>query len=91
MPLACGHPLTPPSPFLWWVNDDDDERLTEIRAPQLWAGCPIIKNSQGLKKNTFIGNFYFFTKTAVFRTFYLHGQRSVAEPGPTPSPWSIYS
>ena len=54
MPLACGHPLTPPSPFLWWVNDDDDERLTEIRAPQLWAGCPIIKNSQGLKKKTLL-------------------------------------
>ena len=28
-------------------------------------------------------------KKADFRALFLHGQRSVAEPGPTPSPWSI--
>ena len=33
--------------------------------------------------------FYFFTKKADFRAIFRHGQRSVAEPGPTPSPWSI--
>ena len=39
------------------------------------------------KKN--LGNFYFFTKKAGFCTCFRNGQRSVTEPGPTPSPWSI--
>ena len=43
------------------------------------------------KKNIFLGHFYFFTKKADFRAFFLHSQRSVAEPGLTPSPWSILS
>ena len=33
--------------------------------------------------------FIFLPKKADFRAFFRHGQRSVAEPGPTPSPWSI--
>ena len=41
------------------------------------------------KKNIFFGNFYFFTKKADFRTRFQNGQRSVTEPGPIPSPWSI--
>ena len=40
------------------------------------------------KKNR--SNFYFFTEKTDFRAFFLHGQHSVAELGPTPSPWSIY-
>ena len=40
------------------------------------------------RKNTFLGHF-FFTKKNDFRAFFGHGQRSVAEPGPTPSPRSI--
>ena len=36
-----------------------------------------------------IGNFDFFTKKNDFRVFFLYGQHSVMEPGPTPSPWSI--
>ena len=35
--------------------------------------------------------FIFLRKKADFRRGFLHGQRSVAEPGPTPSPWSIGS
>ena len=34
------------------------------------------------------GNFYFFTKKSSFSRAW-NGQRSVMEPGPTPSPWSI--
>ena len=37
----------------------------------------------------FWGNYYFLRKKADFRGGFLHGQCSVAEPGPTPSPWSI--
>ena len=32
---------------------------------------------------------FFTRKKTDFRALFLHGQRSVAEPGPTPSPWSI--
>ena len=32
---------------------------------------------------------FFLRKKTDFRTFFLYGQRSVTEPGPTPSPWSI--
>ena len=38
------------------------------------------------KENIFLGNFYFFTKKADFRARFQNGQRSVTEPGPTPSP-----
>ena len=38
------------------------------------------------KKIFFEGNFYFFMK----KRWFLQGQRSVSEPGPTPSPWSIF-
>ena len=51
------------------------------------------------KKEKNLGNFYFLRKIwlswvltkADFRTFFstFYGQRSVAEPGPTSSPWSI--
>ena len=30
------------------------------------------------------------THDADFCVFFLHGQRSVVEPGPTPTPWSIF-
>ena len=33
----------------------------------------------------------FFYKKADFRAIFWQGQRLVAEPGPTPSPWSILS
>ena len=35
--------------------------------------------------------FIFLRKKTEFHTVLRHGQRSVAEPGPTPSPWSIVS
>ena len=40
--LACGHPLMLLSPFLWGVMIPmiPIQWLTEIRAPQLWVGCP---------------------------------------------------
>ena len=38
---------------------------------------------------TFFRQFFFNEKKADFRQFFLHGQRSVVEPRPTPSPWSI--
>ena len=41
------------------------------------------------KKIFLLGNFYFFTKKADFGACFRNGQRSVTEPGPTPSPWSI--
>ena len=39
------------------------------------------------KKN--LGNNFFKQKKTDFRAFFLYGQHSVAEPGPTPTPWSI--
>ena len=41
------------------------------------------------KKILFLGNFYFPQKKGHFRTIFRDGQSSVADPGPTPSPWSI--
>ena len=41
------------------------------------------------KKYFFKVIFIFLQKKGDFRAFFLLGQRSVAEPGPTPSPWSI--
>ena len=38
------------------------------------------------KKN--VGNFIFLRKKANFRARFRNDQRSVTEPGPTPSPWS---
>ena len=35
--------------------------------------------------------FIFYEKKHIFKRFFRNGQRSVAEPGPTPSPWSIFS
>ena len=37
----------------------------------------------------FLGNFFCPRKKGHFRAIFRDGQRSVAEPGPTPSPWSI--
>ena len=33
---------------------------------------------------------FFYEKKLIFALFFLHGQHSVMEPGPTPGPWSIY-
>ena len=41
------------------------------------------------KKYFFQVIFIFLRNKNFFRAFFLYGQRSVAEPGPTPSPWSI--
>ena len=37
----------------------------------------------------FFGGDFFLRKKTDFLAIFRHGQRSVAEPGPTPSPWSI--
>ena len=49
-----------------------------------WATQGISK-----KKNKCRWFLFFYKKKADFHTFFLHGQRSVAESGPTPSPRSI--
>ena len=36
-----------------------------------------------------LGNFFLPQNKGHFRAIFRDGQRSVAEPGPTPSPWSI--
>ena len=41
------------------------------------------------KKIFFFGNFFSPRKKGHFRAIFRYGQRSVAEPGPTPSSWSI--
>ena len=43
---------------------------------------------QKKKKNW--GNFFSPEKKGNLRAIFRDGQRSVAEPGPTPSPWSIH-
>ena len=50
------------------------------------------KQSWPLFSPTFFSFFflvYFCMKKVNFRVFFMHGQRSVAEPRPTPSPWKI--
>ena len=75
-----GHFPTPP-----WVPPVPSKVGTHIRKLEIFYYFIVCSKP-------FWTRYFFSWDTYVkadFRMFFLHGQRSVAEPGPTPSPWSI--